>query len=182
MGKSIRFWALGFAAIAPLAGRAQNAADLTNLREDINGLTQQVSELRLRVEQLENGSASTRGGKPPADAVTSAQLQAAVADLTLQMQRLRAAAPVVAPAAVPATAPSPAGEAGAAQGRPEGALRHFSEDFPKQGISYVVQKGDTIALIAKKTGAKFQDIVNANQLADPSKIRAGQKLFIPGGK
>jgi LysM repeat protein len=27
-----------------------------------------------------------------------------------------------------------------------------------------------------------QDIVDANRLADPSKIRLGQVLFIPGGK
>jgi LysM repeat protein len=49
-------------------------------------------------------------------------------------------------------------------------------------VSYTVQKGDTLALIAKNTGAKFSDIVNANKLADPSRIRIGQTLFIPGGK
>jgi len=179
MGIRTWYWALGIAVTLPIAGRAQSAADLTNLREDINGLTQRVSELTLRVEQLENAAAMARGGKPGGDVVTSVQLQSAVADLTSQMERLRATVPS-------AAATPPVGSA-----RPEVALhpeppsaspKAFSEDFPKQGISYAVQKGDTLALIAKKTGAKFQDIVNANQLADPSKIRIGQKLFIPGGK
>ena len=50
------------------------------------------------------------------------------------------------------------------------------------GIVYTVQKGDTLAIIAKKTGAKQQDIVNANKLTDPSRITVGQQLFIPGAK
>ena len=182
MGTRNWYWALGIALTLPIAGRAQSAADLTNLREDINGLTQRVSELTLRVEQLENAAAMSRGSKPGGDVVTSSQLQAAVADLTAQMERLRAAVPVAA-AAVPAAEPAAGQRVGDNALHPaDKKTATFSADFPKQGISYAVQKGDTLALIAKKTGAKFQDIVNANQLADPSKIRIGQKLFIPGGK
>ena len=59
---------------------------------------------------------------------------------------------------------------------------NFAEDYSKEGISYTVQKGDSLASIAKKTGAKQQDIINANKLSDPSRIAVGQTLFIPGGK
>jgi LysM repeat protein len=58
----------------------------------------------------------------------------------------------------------------------------FNDDYPKEGTTYTVQKGDTLVVIAKKTGAKAKDILNANKLSDPSKIFAGQTLFIPGGK
>jgi LysM repeat protein len=58
----------------------------------------------------------------------------------------------------------------------------FSDDFPKEGVNYTVLKGETLAVIAKKTGAKQQDIINANKISDPSKIQVGQSLFIPGGK
>jgi LysM repeat protein len=58
----------------------------------------------------------------------------------------------------------------------------FAENYSKEGVSYTVQKGDTIAVIAKKTGAKQQDIINANKISDPSRIMVGQTLFIPGGK
>jgi LysM repeat protein len=58
----------------------------------------------------------------------------------------------------------------------------FAENYPKDGVSYTVQKGDTLPAIAKKTGGKVQDIINANKIADPSRIAAGQTLFIPGGK
>ena len=58
----------------------------------------------------------------------------------------------------------------------------FADDYSKEGVSYTVQKGDTLAVIAKKTGAKAHDIINANKISDPSRINAGQTLFIPGGK
>jgi LysM repeat protein len=45
-----------------------------------------------------------------------------------------------------------------------------------------VQKGDSLASIAKKTGARQQDIINANKISDPSRITTGQTLFIPAGK
>ena len=55
----------------------------------------------------------------------------------------------------------------------------FAENYSKEGTSYVVQKGDTLGSIAKKTGARLQDIINANKLADPSHLEVGQTLFIP---
>jgi LysM repeat protein len=58
----------------------------------------------------------------------------------------------------------------------------FGEDFPKEGINYTVQTGDTLGEIARKNGAKLQDIINANKITDPTRIRVGQTLFIPQGK
>jgi LysM repeat protein len=55
----------------------------------------------------------------------------------------------------------------------------FGDDYPKEGIRYTVQKGETLAQIAKKNGAKMQDIINANKIVDPTRIQAGQTLFIP---
>ena len=56
---------------------------------------------------------------------------------------------------------------------------NFSEDFPKEGINYTVQTGDSLAIIAKKNNAKQQDIINANKISDPARIVVGQTLFIP---
>lgn len=58
----------------------------------------------------------------------------------------------------------------------------FSNNYPKEGISYTVQPGDNLSTIARKTGAKTKDIQNANQIADPTKLMPGQVLFIPGAK
>ena len=58
----------------------------------------------------------------------------------------------------------------------------FADDFSQEGTSYTVQKGDTISSIAQKTGARTQDILNANRIADPTKLQVGQTLFIPSAK
>ena len=66
--------------------------------------------------------------------------------------------------------------------RPAVTTPTFTEDYPKEGVSYTVQKGDTLSNIAHKTGAKMQDIINANKIADPTRLQVGQTLFIPQGK
>jgi LysM repeat protein len=44
----------------------------------------------------------------------------------------------------------------------------------------VVKPGETIGVIARKYQVKAQDLLVANNIADPRKIRAGQELVIPG--
>lgn len=55
----------------------------------------------------------------------------------------------------------------------------FSEDFPKEGVSYVVVSGDTLSAIAKRHNSAVRDIQNANQITNPAAIQVGQTLFIP---
>lgn len=169
--------------------------ELANLREDVRGLTQRVGELALRVEQLEreNGELRSRAGASQKSYATVAQLKDAISELrqtiessvtaskndtlervAAQMANLakqtNAALDSLAKTQPPARlSPAPLATTAAGAG-----------DAPaKDGPSYVVQKGDTLALIAKKTGAKQQDIISANKLTDPSRIMAGQILLIP---
>ncbi len=44
---------------------------------------------------------------------------------------------------------------------------------------YVISKGDTLSGIAAMFGVTSQEIIEANGLSDPNKIRVGQKLYIP---
>ena len=55
----------------------------------------------------------------------------------------------------------------------------FSDNYPKQGVAYTVQSGDTLSEIARKFKANVTDIQNANKIADPKALRAGQTIFIP---
>jgi D-alanyl-D-alanine carboxypeptidase len=47
---------------------------------------------------------------------------------------------------------------------------------------YVVQAGDTLAGIAARFGVSVESIVEVNGIADPTLIRVGQELVIPGGQ
>lgn len=170
------------------------STELANLSEDVRGLKQRVNELQLRVEQLESQNGELRG-KAASNYVTLAQLNEAVADLNRSIKSSAASTKQETLQQVSVQMEKLANQMNAAlesvanaRGSRPPATTHaappasFSDDFPKEGVNYTVQKGDTLAIIARKTGAKPQDIVNANKLSDPSKIQAGQSLFIPGGK
>lgn len=172
---------------------AQNSPqfEIANLREDVRGLTQRVGELSLRLEQLERENAELRQRTSAADKsyVSVVQLNDAIADLNRNIRTAVATSKNETLQQVSAQLEKLGKQTNAAldslaksQATRPAVQTNFNEDYPKEGVSYTVQKGDSLASIAKKTGAKQQDIVNANKIADPSRIVVGQTLFIPGGK
>jgi nucleoid-associated protein YgaU len=54
-----------------------------------------------------------------------------------------------------------------------------SEGSGDGGKSYVVQKGDSPAGIAKKFKVSYADLLKVNNIEDPKKLQIGQKLVIP---
>jgi LysM repeat protein len=58
----------------------------------------------------------------------------------------------------------------------------FSDEYPKEGVPYTVKSGDTLSKIAIRYESSIKDIQNANKIADPRDLRAGQTIFIPQGK
>jgi len=198
------FCATGLMLVALTAGvlHAQPAqslsTDLANLGEDMRGLKQRVNELQLRVEQLERENSDLRGKSAGAaqSYATVAQLNEAIAEMNHTTKTAAANAKNEALQQVSVQMEKLANQTNAAleslargtSSRTPAASTAtvkqttFSDDYPKEGVNYIVQKGDTLAVIARKTGAKQQDIINANKIADPSHIQLGQSLFIPGGK
>jgi len=177
------------AAGLPVSAHAQ--VELANLREDVRGLNQRVGELQLRVEQLERENAELRGRSASAEKsfVTLTQLNDAIEDVNRNLRSATAASKADVLAQVGAQMEKLAKQTNVAidslaKGMATRApvQTSFSDDYAKEGISYTVQKGDTLATIAKRTGTKVQDIINANKISDPSRINVGQTLFIPGGK
>lgn len=172
---------------------AQSAGvELANLREDVRLLVQRVGDLQLRVEQLERENQDVRARVSQQNHVTVAQLNEAIADLNRAIKSQGVATKNETLQQVSAQMEKMVQQTNSAietlakninaSRSPIAAPASFSNDFPKEGIEYTVQKGDSLAAIAKKTGASTRDIINANRLSDPSKIQAGQTLFIPGGK
>ena len=52
---------------------------------------------------------------------------------------------------------------------------------PPQDVIHVVQRGETLFLIAERYGTTVVALAHANGLPDPTKIYVGQRLTIPGG-
>lgn len=187
----MRTWFLlgSLAAATALGQPAGNTAfELASLREDVRLLQQRVGELTLTVEQLARENAALQS-KSNQGYATIEQLNKAVAELSrslqgdLSEQKREILSQVASQLEKMGKQTNAALEALAKNQAARPAVQtSFSEDFPKQGINYTVQAGDTLSGIAQKNGAKMQDIVNANKLSDPTKIRVGQTLFIPLGK
>ena len=172
---------------------AQNSPqiEVANLREDVRGLTQRVGELGLRLEQMERENNELRQRASAADRsyVTLAQLNESIADLSRSLRSAITTSKTETLQHVSTQLEKLGKQTNAAldslaksQATRPAVQTSFSEEYSKDGVSYTVQKGDSLASIAKKTGAKQQDIVNANKISDPSRITVGQTLFIPGGK
>jgi LysM repeat protein len=169
---------------------AQNdpRAELAALRQDVMELRQRVGSLELTIEQLnrDNGALQEKANRSYA---TVEQLNKAIADVnrTLQSelgdQKREILAQVAGQMEKLGRQTNAALDAMAKSQATRPAVQtNFSENFPKEGINYTVQAGDTLAVIARKNNAKLQDIINANKISDPTRIQVGQTLFIPQGK
>ncbi len=53
---------------------------------------------------------------------------------------------------------------------------------PAGGEKHTVAVGESLGVIARKYGITLGELAAANNITDPSKVRAGQTLIIPGGK
>lgn len=172
----------------PVLAQSDPRAELAAMRQDVLELRQRVGELAMTVEQLSHDNSALQA-KAAQSYVTLEQLNRAIAELNRSVQsemgeQKRDILGQVASqlekmgkqtnAALDALAKSQAT-------RPV-VQTTFTDDFPKEGVNYTVQAGDTLAVIARKHNAKLQDIINANKISDASKVRAGQTLFIPQGK
>ncbi len=175
----------------------QNSASVAGLAQDIQRLDRQVKQLQLLTEQLQAENRSLRSSlqelrqhqsevnaavnqlliNGPADARLKQQWEAAdealkaalVAEVSRQMNLL--AAQVDASLGTP----PPTGPATASPTR----TVRFDDNFPKTGVEYTVQSGDTLSGLAQRFGSSVRYIQNANRIPDPSKLHVGRVLFIP---
>ena len=165
------------------------AFEVASLHEDVRLLSQRVNELSLHVEQLEraNNELQSRSSQTY---VTLAQLNGALADLQKTLQaamrdQRRETLQVVSGQMEKLANETQAAINALAKGavlRPAVSTPTFADDYPKEGATYTVQRGDTLSSIAHKTNAKTQDIINANKITDPARLQVGQTLFIPQAK
>jgi nucleoid-associated protein YgaU len=170
-----------------LAGQADPTAfEVASLREEVRLLGQRMNELNLRMEQIERANSDLQA-KAGQTYVTLAQLNEAIADSqkTLQAalkdnrrETLQIVSGQMEKMANETQAAINALAKGAAT-RPAVSTPAFTDDYSKEGVSYTVQRGDTLSGIAHKTNARTQDIINANKIADPTRLQVGQTLFIP---
>jgi LysM repeat protein len=177
----------GVVSPVPVQAQSENiAAVVAGMREDIRILDERTRSLNAEIEQLKRENRDLREGAGNASYVSLQQFNAAIADLqkairagdadvalqlTKQLEKhatqVQAALDTLAKGGVGSTRP-----AGPAPTVP-------SVNYPKTGIPYTVEPGDTLASIAQKNNSRVDWIQAANGIADPRTLQVGQSLFVP---
>jgi LysM repeat protein len=81
---------------------------------------------------------------------------------------------------VPSKAPTSATTAIAAPAKSATDSATAAKTPRADAVKYTVKSGETLSIIAKNFGVKQSEIILANNITDPAKIRAGMVLVIPG--
>jgi LysM repeat protein len=113
--------------------------------------------------------------------------QPAMPPISSQKPAAQTPAPKTVPASVAASEPAVkprdemATKVAAKEERKAIPVKPIAENSPKADTkkTYVVAKGDTPLSIAKKFKVPFDDVLSANKIEDPHKLKIGQKLVIP---
>jgi nucleoid-associated protein YgaU len=173
---------------APVFAQSGGLAEVGSLRQDMMMLNQRVGELAMAVERLDRENEALKSTARQ-NFATVEQLNRSIADANRAVHaamddQKRDILAQVASQLEKLGKQTNAALDSMAKGQATRPVVQstFSDDFPKEGVNYTVQAGDTLAVIARNNNAKLQDIINANKISDPTKIRVGQTLFIPQGK
>lgn len=163
---------------------AQNT-QLANLNQDVAALQQQISQLRVDMEEL------ARQNQQYKQTVTDLQNSNQTLNARIQELRQQVNAQATANdrrydqlvsdvnASIDKIMKSiSSGSTGSGTRGGSTSSFTFSDDFPKTGVEYIVEQGDTLGGIARKFNSTVRDIQNANKISDPRSLKIGQKLFI----
>jgi len=184
----IALWAGSLGASGYAQTSSNLGAHVASLREDVRILVERVGELGLRIEQLERENSALMQATKGLDSTyaTVSQLNGAVAELNQSLRNGDASTREQTSKAVQELANQTNSALDSlAKGMATRAVIKaptFDDNFPKEGLTYTIQKGDTLSSIAKQFRTTVRHIQNANRITDPTKIQVGQPLFIPGGE
>ncbi|MBL4575627.1 MAG: LysM peptidoglycan-binding domain-containing protein [Opitutaceae bacterium] len=195
-------WLVGVIAVlfsgqlqAQTYGDNQSRVQVANLREDVRVLDERTRKLSIMVEELTRENQQLRERVVRSEAVTNnqagsfvtlSQMNQAIADIETELRQadretiIRVTKQMESLAkqtqkALDSIAKSASVGSSSRAAKPF----KFTEDYPKNGITYTVQRGDTISSIASKYQSTTKDIQNANRIPDPKQLQVGQVLFIP---
>ncbi len=180
---------------SPVTAQTDNVrVAIANLNQDVSQLGQQMKALRLEMEDMRRDNARLRAQVAAASSNQDTQnqitnLSSAIETLRreyrqadeLQKQQIITEVSRQIDALAKETQGAINSVARAVDAQPQvSAPVHFSDDYPKTGITYTVRSGDTLSKIARKNGSTIKYIQNANQIVNPAKdLHVGQTIFIP---
>lgn len=195
----MRWWTAFFLFFVSAVGLAAQSSNLTarvvGLEQDIAGLRRDLGAMRIEMESLIRENRALRQTLAEQTAatqqsfVTSSQLQDSLRALESHFNSQSSAQKNALLTEVSAEIKKLAEQTQTAinalaksiEGRPSAPqVVTFSDNYPKSGVNYTVQPGDSLGKIAQSQNSRVQWIRDANRLASDL-IYPNQDLFIPQG-
>lgn len=186
----------GLLSLSPvLSAQSDNLrVTVANMVQDMKLLDQKVNTMRLEMEELRRENARLRSQVAAASSNRDTQVQ--ITNLSSAIETLRQEyrsadevqkQQIIAEVSrqINALAKETQGAintvANAVGSEPQVSTPvHFSNDYPKTGITYTVRSGDTLSAIARKHNSTIKHIQNANKIVNPAKdLKVGETIFIP---
>lgn len=193
MGSLFAALTLGLPAQDAVSARAafqerQALAEVPRLVQQFDQLAANQDEIVQRLLKVESGSGTEAALRAEIEALRAevAELKASVrrdqdamrreivADLAKRISTLTPPAPPPAPAPAPVAARPPAGRPAAPVAQRQPPPVEIGPHY-----EYIVEKGQTLSLIAEGFGTTVQKILAANPGLKANMLRVGQKLIIP---
>ena len=193
IGSLLAALTLGLPAQDAVSARAafqerQALAEVPRLVQQFDQLAANQDEIVQRLLKVESGSGTEAALRAEIEALRAevAELKASVrrdqdamrreivADLAKRISTLTPPAPPPAPAPAPVAARPPAGRPAAPVAQRQPPPVEIGPHY-----EYIVEKGQTLSLIAEGFGTTVQKILAANPGLKPNMLRVGQKLIIP---
>ncbi len=175
--------------LSPLFAQSNLAA---GMQQDIADLKIEVDKLKMENSDLREAIAKQKASAAPASSSSeiasrqrsdilnevdrrlkqhTADVNAALAELTRQVNASLAKAPAKnnnqAATAAPAAAAAPAAE------------DNLPADMPRTGVTYKVKQGETVTRIARQLNSKTEWILKANKLTNAAALKADAEIFVP---
>ena len=193
IGSLLAALTLGLPAQDAVSARAafqerQALAEVPRLVQQFDQLAANQDEIVQRLLKVESGSGTEAALRAEIEALRAevAELKASVrrdqdamrreivADLAKRISTLTPPAPPPAPAPAPVAARPPAGRPAAPVAQRQPPPVEIGPHY-----EYIVEKGQTLSLIAEGFGTTVQKILAANPGLKANMLRVGQKLIIP---
>lgn len=178
----------------PVSAQSDVRVAVANLNQDVTLIAQQLKTLRLEIEGIQRENVKLRAQVAAATSNRSTENQ--ISNLSSAIEALRREYRQADEVQKQQIIAEVTRQIDALAKETQGALNtvasavgnqpnvvtpvHFSDEYPKAGVSYVVRSGDTLSGIARKHGSTVKHIQNANKIANPAKdLQVGQTIFIP---
>ncbi|MBC2603704.1 LysM peptidoglycan-binding domain-containing protein [Puniceicoccus vermicola] len=186
--------------LAPFSVSAQSTSDLrkqvANLTQDVNALRGLLGSLRIEVESLQRENAQLKAAIKRSAAAQSSQadvlrqVDARIAAVKAELLREDAETRKDIISSVKKQMDSLASQvevslkkiaiSGGGSTSSSVPPPAFTEDYPKDGIMYLVESGDTLSGIAAKHNSRVSWIRSANKIVDANRdLHAGETIFVP---